>query len=127
MLTVQYSLWLVLVRHPPGADDCRIGFSACDDTVFRWLAFVLAGVVADFLRRAFYRGACGSSNCSSNMDTLVALGSTTAFGFNCLGSVQRRGGHVYFMEAGRIISLISAGHWLEARVSTKASGALIHC
>jgi Cu+-exporting ATPase len=34
------------------------------------------------------------------------------------------GGHVYFMEAAAIITLISFGHWLEARVSARASGAL---
>jgi Cu+-exporting ATPase len=34
------------------------------------------------------------------------------------------GGHVYFMEAAAIITLISFGHWLEARVSSRASGAL---
>jgi Cu+-exporting ATPase len=34
------------------------------------------------------------------------------------------GGHLYFMEAAAIITLISFGHWLEARVSARASGAL---
>jgi Cu+-exporting ATPase len=34
------------------------------------------------------------------------------------------GGHVYFMEAAAIITLVSFGHWLEARVSARASGAL---
>jgi len=34
------------------------------------------------------------------------------------------GGHVYFMEAAAIITIISVGHWLEARVSQRASSAL---
>jgi Cu+-exporting ATPase len=34
------------------------------------------------------------------------------------------GGHVYFMEAAAIITLISIGHWVETRVSSKASAAL---
>src|SRR5665213_1660767 len=58
------------------------------------------------------------------MDTLVALGSTTAFGYSAWALLSGAGGHVYFMEAAAIISLISAGHWLEARVSDKAGGAL---
>jgi Cu+-exporting ATPase len=58
------------------------------------------------------------------MDTLVALGSTTAFGFSCWVLFRGGDGHVYFMEAAAIISLISAGHWVEARVSDKAGGAL---
>jgi len=92
---------------------------------FQWLAFVLAGVVQVFSGAQFYRGAWKQIKIgSSNMDTLVALGSTTAFGFSCWVLFSGHGGHVYFMEAAAIISLISAGHWVEARVSDKASGAL---
>src|SRR5665213_3670753 len=92
---------------------------------FQWLAFALAGVVQIFCGAQFYRGAWRQLKTrSSNMDTLVALGSTTAFGYSCWALFSGRGGHVYFMEAAAIISLISAGHWLEARVSDKAGGAL---
>ena len=92
---------------------------------FQWFAFALAGVVQIFCGAQFYRGAWRQLKIrSSNMDTLVALGSTTAFGFSCWVLFSGAGGHVYFMEAAAIISLISAGHWIEARVSTKASGAL---
>jgi Cu+-exporting ATPase len=58
------------------------------------------------------------------MDTLVALGSTTAFGYSAWALLGGMGGHVYFMEAAAIITLISFGHWLEARVSARAAGAL---
>ena len=92
---------------------------------FQWLAFALAGVVQVFCGAQFYRGAWRQLKVgSSNMDTLVALGSTTAFGFSCWVLFSGQSGHVYFMEAAAIISLISAGHWIEARVSEKAGGAL---
>ena len=92
---------------------------------FRWLAFALAGVVQIFCGAQFYRGAWRQLKVgSSNMDTLVALGSTTAFGYSTWALFSGAGGHVYFMEAAAIISLISAGHWLEARVSDQASSAL---
>ena len=92
---------------------------------FQWLAFALAGVVQIFCGAQFYRGAWRQLKVgSSNMDTLVALGSTTAFGYSAWALLSGAGGHVYFMEAAAIISLISAGHWLEARVSDKAGGAL---
>ncbi|MEI9962060.1 MAG: hypothetical protein WDM76_13290 [Limisphaerales bacterium] len=61
---------------------------------------------------------------SSNMDTLVALGSTTAFGYSTWALLSGAGGHLYFMEAAAIITLISVGHWVEARVSDKAGNAL---
>jgi Cu+-exporting ATPase len=92
---------------------------------FRWLAFALAGIVQIFCGAQFYRGAWRQLKVgSSNMDTLVALGSTTAFGYSTWALFSGAGGHVYFMEAAAIISLISFGHWIEARVSDKASGAL---
>ena len=92
---------------------------------FQWLAFALAGVVQVFAGSTFYRGAWNQLKVgSSNMDTLVALGSTTAFGYSAWALFTGVGGHVYFMEAAAIITLISFGHWLEARVSLRASGAL---
>ena len=92
---------------------------------FQWCAFVLAGVVQVFCGAQFYAGAWRQIKVGqSNMDALVALGSTTAFGYSCWALFSGAGGHVYFMEAAAIISLISFGHWLEARVSDQASGAL---
>ncbi len=92
---------------------------------FQWLSFVLAGAVQIFAGGKFYRGAWNQLKIgSSNMDTLVALGSTTAFGYSAWALLGGMGGHLYFMEAAAIITLISFGHWLEARVSARASGAL---
>ncbi len=92
---------------------------------FQWLSFALAGAVQIFAGAQFYRGAWNQLKIGgSNMDTLVALGSTTAFGYSAWALLAGVGGHLYFMEAAAIITLISAGHWLEARVSDRASGAL---
>jgi Cu+-exporting ATPase len=92
---------------------------------FQWTAFALAGVVQVFAGAKFYRGAWNQLKIgNSNMDTLVALGSTTAFGYSAWALLGGLGGHLYFMEAAAIITLISFGHWLEARVSARASGAL---
>ncbi len=93
---------------------------------FRWLSFGLAGIVQVWCGAQFYRGAWRQLCIgSSNMDTLVSLGSTTAFAFSCwvlfTGAATD---HLYFMEAAAIISLISLGHWCEALVSERASGAL---
>jgi Cu+-exporting ATPase len=92
---------------------------------FQWLAFALAGVVQVFAGAKFYRGAWNQLKIgNSNMDTLVALGSTTAFGYSAWALLGGVGGHLYFMEAAAIITLISFGHWLETRVSARAAGAL---
>ena len=92
---------------------------------FQWCSFVLAASVQALAGSRFYRGAWAQLKAgSSNMDTLVALGSSTAFAYSAWALLSGQGGHVYFMEAAAIITLISAGHWMEARVSSRASGAL---
>ncbi|HWX20125.1 MAG TPA: cation transporter, partial [Candidatus Binatia bacterium] len=92
---------------------------------FQWFAFAVAGVVQVLAGARFYRGALAQLRArSSNMDTLVALGSTTAFGYSVWALLSGQGGHVYFMEAAAIVTLISLGHWMESRVSVRASSAL---
>jgi len=92
---------------------------------FRWLSFALATVVQVLAGAPFYRGAWSQLKVgSSSMDTLVALGSTTAFAYSAWALFAGAAGHLYFMEAAAIITLISVGHWIEARVSAKASSAL---
>jgi Cu+-exporting ATPase len=92
---------------------------------FQWTAFALALPVQAVCGARFYIGAWRQLRVgSSNMDTLVALGSTTAFGFSAWALFTGWPGHLYFMEAAAIITLISVGHWLEARMSARAAGAL---
>jgi Cu+-exporting ATPase len=120
----QINLWLgVAVTAALMAGEW--GFGLGMDQWFQWLSFALGGAVQIFAGGKFYRGAWNQLKIgSSNMDTLVALGSTTAFGYSAWALLGGVGGHVYFMEAAAIITLISFGHWLEARVSARASGAL---
>jgi len=92
---------------------------------FQWLAFALALPVQIFCGARFYRGAWNQlKRGNSNMDTLVALGSTTAFAYSAWALFSGAGEHLYFMEAAAIITLISVGHWLEARASSGAESAL---
>jgi P-type Cu+ transporter len=92
---------------------------------FRWLAFVLASVVQFFCGYRFYAGAWRQIKTgSSNMDTLVALGSSTAYGYSVWALFAGSAHHLYFMEAAAIITLISVGHWVEARVAARASSTL---
>jgi Cu+-exporting ATPase len=95
------------------------------DRSFQWVAFLLATPVQFWVGGRFYRGAWRQARVGqSNMDTLVSLGSTAAFGFSVWGLFTGYHGHLYFMEAAAILTLISAGHWLEARMSTRAGTAL---
>jgi Cu+-exporting ATPase len=92
---------------------------------FHWLGFALAMPVQILCGARFYRGAWNQLRAGgSNMDTLVALGSTTAFAYSVWGLLRAAAAHLYFMEAAAIITLISVGHWLEGRASEKAAGSL---
>ncbi len=92
---------------------------------FRWLSFCLALPVQILAGARFYRGAWRQLKArQTSMDTLVALGSTTAFTYSLVGLAARWPGHLYFMEAAAIITLISLGHWMEAMASTRATRAL---
>ena len=118
------NLWLgVAVTVPLMLGEWAFGVAM--QAWFQWLSFALASVVQVFAGAQFYRGAWRQLQVgSSSMDTLVALGSTTAFGYSAWALLSGYGGHVYFMEAAAIITLISVGHWLEAQVSARASDAL---
>jgi Cu+-exporting ATPase len=92
---------------------------------FQWVAFLLAGGVQVGCGARFYASAWRQLKArQSSMDTLVALGSTTAFGYSAWALFANFGGHLYFMESAAIISLVSLGHWLEARVSDQAGRTL---
>jgi P-type Cu+ transporter len=92
---------------------------------FHWLAFALALPVQIACGARFYSGAWRQLKAGdANMDTLVALGSSTAFGYSAWALFSGAPGHLYFMESAAIITLISLGHWIEARTGERAEGAL---
>src|SRR5206468_478920 len=74
---------------------------------YRWLSLALAAAVQLGPGRHFYRGAWVQLKAgSSNMDTLVALGSTTAFVYSTWALLAGTAAHLYFLEAAAIITLI---------------------
>jgi Cu+-exporting ATPase len=92
---------------------------------FQWFGFALATPVLAVCGGRFYRGAWAQLRQGrANMDTLVSLGATTAYAYSCWAVLAGWPGHVYFMEAAAIITLISLGHWLEALASAKAANSL---
>ena len=88
-------------------------------------AFWLAGVVLFTAGADFFKGALRQFlSLRLGMDALVALGSGTAFVFSATSLLMKAGHHLFFMESVGIITLISVGHWLEARTSAKTADAI---
>ncbi|MFO0954622.1 MAG: copper ion binding protein [Isosphaeraceae bacterium] len=91
-----------------------------------WMMLPLASVLQAYLGLPYYRGAWSRlKQRSSNMDTLIALGTSTAFGFSLyqllMGDPHQA--H-YFMDSGIILTLITLGKFLEARSRSSASAAI---
>ena len=92
---------------------------------YHWVALGLTLPVQILVGWQFYQGAWRQLKVGrSNMDTLVSLGSTAAFGFSVWALFTHYSGHLFFMEAAGILTLISVGHWLEARMSVQAGASL---
>ncbi|MCH8259630.1 MAG: cadmium-translocating P-type ATPase [Planctomycetes bacterium] len=96
------------------------------DTLFLIGASVVM-VVAGF---GFYRSAIKAAlRRTTNMDTLIAIGATTAYVFSVVVFIMQLAGSsieqpLYFTEAAALLGIISLGHWLEAHASAKAGSAV---
>ena len=89
-----------------------------------WWQLALAVPVQFWLGAPFYRGAWKAlRGGTANMDMLVALGTSAAFG---LSLYLMLGGeiHLYFESAAVIIVLVRLGKWLEARAKRRTLKAL---
>lgn len=92
---------------------------------FHWFSFAIALPVQIIAGAGFYRGAWSQLKArSANMDTLVSLGSTAAFGFSVWALFSQSVPHLFFTEAVTILTLISLGHWMESRMAARAGEAL---
>ena len=91
----------------------------------------LATVVVVYVGRAYFEsGWKAFKRGTSNMDTLVSMGTTVAWAFSmivagaALFGITIGEGDVYFEAAVMILTLISIGKWLEARAKGKAGEAI---
>lgn len=92
---------------------------------YQWLSFILVLPIQIFGGARFYSGAWRQlKKGQSNMDTLVSLGSTTAFLYSLWGLFAGWHSHLYFMDAAAIITLVSVGHYLESKASAQAASSL---
>jgi Cu+-exporting ATPase len=92
-----------------------------------YLVALLASVVQFSAGLTFYRSAWTSlKNHSANMDVLVAMGITAAYGYSllALSGVLGAGGEVFFETSALLITFIRFGKWLEARAKGRAGQAL---
>ncbi len=92
-----------------------------------WLELFLATLVQFTAGLTFYRGAWQSlRNRSANMDVLVALGISAAYGYSLCALFGLFGAEseVFFETGAMLVTFVRCGKWLEARARGKAGEAL---
>jgi cation-transporting ATPase V/Cu+-exporting ATPase len=89
----------------------------------RWLQFALITPVEFWAGRPFLSSALKQArHRSTNMDTLIAVGTLAAFGYSVYS--LSFGGDVYFETAGVIITFLLLGKYFEHRSKSRASSAI---
>lgn len=92
-----------------------------------WLQLVLASIVQFGFGARFYRAAWHAVKArTGNMDLLVALGTSAAFGLSLWMLLRdpAHPGHLYFEASAVIITLVRFGKWLEARAKRQTTEAI---
>ncbi|MGM0818303.1 MAG: heavy metal translocating P-type ATPase [Actinomycetota bacterium] len=90
----------------------------------RWTVFALTVPVQFWVGWPFLAEAVKRArHATTNMDTLIAIGTLTAFTFSTV-ELLRGGAELYFEVAAGIIAFLSLGRWLEARAKSRAGSAL---
>ncbi|MCI0629254.1 MAG: cation-translocating P-type ATPase [Phycisphaerales bacterium] len=95
-----------------------------------WVMFIGATVVMIAAGGGFYRSAWSAARRgTTNMDTLIAMGATTAYVYSLVIFAMKLFGSsteqpLYFSEAAALLGIISLGHWMEARATARAGSAV---
>ncbi|MCE5218044.1 copper-translocating P-type ATPase, partial [bacterium] len=90
------------------------------------LLLVVATVVQVVLGRQFYVNSWAAlRRLTTNMDVLIALGSSAAYLYSLAAMLRRPGSHLYFDTAAMILTLITLGRFLEMRARGQTSAALL--
>ncbi len=91
------------------------------------LQLVLASVVQFVFGARFYRAAYRAVRAGAgNMDLLVALGTSAAWGISVYQLMANSGdaAHLYFEASAVVITLVRFGKWLEARAKRQTTDAI---
>ena len=97
-----------------------------------WVAFAAGTLAIAYIGWGFYVGAIKGLRAKvANMDFLIAMGASVAYGYSLVAFVGALLGWwqqppaLYFMESAGLLALISLGHYLESR-ARDAAGSAIH-
>lgn len=118
-------LWLAALLTAPLLAQMLFMFAGSHSELPRFVQFALATPVQFWIGARFYRGAYNALRSGgANMDVLVVLGTTMAWGFSTLVLLLGLDQHVYFEAGASVITLVLLGKILERRATEKTSEAI---
>ena len=89
-----------------------------------WVQWALATPVQFWLGARFYRAGWRALKAGAgNMDLLVALGTSAAYGLSVYQIIQGQS-HLYFEASAAVITLVLLGKWLETRAKRETAAAI---
>ncbi len=95
-----------------------------------WMMLIVSSAAMILVGTGFIRSAYKAAKLKqTNMDTLISIGATAAYGFSLFIFIANYFGYeadhpVYFTEAAALLAIISLGHWLEANATAKAGSSI---
>nr|WP_302182762.1 heavy metal translocating P-type ATPase [Paraconexibacter antarcticus] len=114
---------LTLAAWPAALTVMVLTFGFAGDGWARWLALPLAAAVEFVAGWPILKsGLARARYLSANMDTLIAIGTLTAFFYSVYELLA--GGDLYFETAALLIAFILLGRYFEAQARSRASSAI---
>ncbi|MFH1172068.1 MAG: heavy metal translocating P-type ATPase [Nanoarchaeota archaeon] len=90
-----------------------------------YIIMVMATIVQFVVGFRFYKAAWSAlKNKSSNMDTLIAMGTSAAYFYSVFLVFFGTGGHHYFEASSMLITLVMVGKYLEAKAMGRTNEAI---
>lgn len=122
-------LWLAVLLSLPLAAPMLLMPFGVHVALPGWAQWLLATPVQFWLGARFYRAGFAALRArSGNMDQLVALGTSAAYGLSVYHLLAPTDGHhappLYFESSAVVVTLILLGKWLEARAKRQATDAI---
>ena len=122
-------LWLAVLLSLPLAAPMLLMPFGVHWALPGWAQWLLATPVQFWLGARFYRAGFAALRArSGNMDQLVALGTSAAYGLSVYHLLAPVAGHhappLYFESSAVVVTLILLGKWLEARAKRQATDAI---
>ncbi|WP_198314551.1 heavy metal translocating P-type ATPase [Chitinibacter sp. GC72] len=119
-----WTLWLAVICTLPFLYEMLLMLAGEHGALSPLLQLVLASLVQFIAGWRFYRGAyLAIRGGAANMDVLVALGTSAAWGYSAWAYFS--GLHILYFEASAsVITLVLLGKWLESRAKQRTGAAL---